>query len=91
MRKEMIHRNSHISISRQAELLGFSRGMLYDEAKPISASDLALMHVIDKLHMAHPDTVHTAGCQMRMDGHGAWRDHVMVERLCRSVKYEPVY
>ena len=134
----MIHRNSHISISRQAELLGFSRGMAYDQAKPISASDLALMHVIDKLHMAHPDaahghschlpqachavdvlnealanqptpdivntdqgsqftaqdfvdTVHAAGCQMRMDGRGAWRDHVMVERLWRSVKYEHVY
>ena len=28
---------------------------------------------------------------MRMDGRGAWRDHVMVERLWRSVKYEHVY
>ena len=37
------------------------------------------------------DTVHAAGCQMRMDGRGAWRDHVMVERLWRSVKYEHVY
>jgi putative transposase len=27
----------------------------------------------------------------RMDGRGAWRDNVVVERLWRSVKYEEVY
>ena len=26
-----------------------------------------------------------------MDGRGAWRDNVVVERLWRSVKYEEVY
>jgi putative transposase len=26
-----------------------------------------------------------------MDGRGAWRDNVFVERLWRSVKYERVY
>jgi putative transposase len=26
-----------------------------------------------------------------MDGRGAWRDNVYVERLWRSVKYEPIY
>lgn len=26
-----------------------------------------------------------------MDGHGAWRDNVFVERLWKSVKYERVY
>ena len=26
-----------------------------------------------------------------MDGKGAWRDNVFVERLWRSVKYEAVY
>lgn len=226
----MINRNSELSISRQAELLGFSRGMVYYTPKPISESDLALMHAIDKLHMEHPfmgarmlrnqlqragfnvgrqhvrtlmrrmgihviyrkpkntsgqnpahkiypyllrgkqiavnqvwaldtsyipmekgfvyltavidwatrkvmahkvaitleachavdvlsealanypapdivntdqgsqftaqdfvDTVHAAGCRMSMDGRGAWRDNVMVERLWRSVKYEHVY
>lgn len=226
----MINRTSELSISRQAQLLGFSRGMVYYTPKEISASDLALMHAIDKLHMAHPfmgarmlrnqlqrdgfkvgrqhirtlmrrmglhaiyrkpkntsannpahkvypyllrgkpistnqvwaldtsyipmekgfvyltavidwatrkvlahkvaitleachavdvlkdalsrfsapeivntdqgsqftaqdfvDTVHAAGCQMSMDGRGAWRDNVMVERLWRSVKYEHVY
>lgn len=53
-RKEMINRNSKLNISRQAELLGFSRGMVYYTPKPISETDLALMHAIDKLHMEHP-------------------------------------
>ncbi len=31
------------------------------------------------------------GIQISMDGRGAWRDNVFVERLWRSVKYEEVY
>ena len=31
------------------------------------------------------------GCMLSMDGRGAWRDNVFVERLWRSVKYERVY
>jgi putative transposase len=32
-----------------------------------------------------------AGIKISMDGKGAWRDNVFVERLWRSVKYEEVY
>jgi hypothetical protein len=32
-----------------------------------------------------------AGSKLSMDGRGAWRDNVFVERLWRSVKYERVY
>jgi putative transposase len=31
------------------------------------------------------------GIKISMDGKGAWRDNVFVERLWRSVKYEEVY
>ena len=31
------------------------------------------------------------GVQISMDGRGAWRDNVFVERLWRSIKYEEVY
>ena len=37
------------------------------------------------------DVVLTKGCRLSMDGRGAWRDNVFVERLWRSVKYERVY
>ena len=31
------------------------------------------------------------GCRLSMDGRGAWRDNVFVERLWRTVKYERAY
>jgi putative transposase len=37
------------------------------------------------------DVVLAQGCKLSMDGRGAWRDNVFVERLWRSVKYERVY
>ena len=37
------------------------------------------------------DTVTARGCQISMDGRGAWRDNVFIERLWRTVKYEEVY
>lgn len=40
---------------------------------------------------AFVDAVKNQGCQLSMDGRGAWRDNVFVERLWRSVKYEQVY
>ena len=35
--------------------------------------------------------VEDKGCRLSMDGRGAWRDNVFVERLWKSVKYERVY
>ena len=35
--------------------------------------------------------VQESGCKLSMDGRGAWRDNVFVERLWKSVKYEEVY
>lgn len=32
-----------------------------------------------------------AGVQISMDGKGAWRDNVVVERFWRTIKYEEVY
>ncbi len=32
-----------------------------------------------------------AGIEISMDGKGAWRDNVLVERLWRTIKYEEVY
>jgi putative transposase len=36
-------------------------------------------------------TVKSHGCQLSMDGRGAWRDNIFVERLWKTVKYERVY
>ncbi|MGV0953275.1 MAG: IS3 family transposase [Fluviibacter sp.] len=37
------------------------------------------------------EAVKTQGCQLSMDGKGAWRDNVFVERFWKSLKYERVY
>src|SRR4051794_40881370 len=37
------------------------------------------------------DVLLKAGIAISMDGRGAWRDNVFVERLWRSIKYEEVY
>ena len=50
----MINRSHDLSITRQAELLGMSRGMVYYLPRPVSDADLALMRRIDELHLEHP-------------------------------------
>jgi putative transposase len=40
---------------------------------------------------AFTDAVLGRGIRLSMDGKGAWRDNVFVERVWRSVKYEEVY
>lgn len=37
------------------------------------------------------DTVLNKGCKLSMDGRGAWRDNVFVERVWHSAKYERIY
>ena len=50
----MIDRKHALPITRQAKLLGLSRGSVYYVAQPISAADLALMRRLDELHLEHP-------------------------------------
>ena len=40
---------------------------------------------------AFTDVLHNNEIKISMDGKGAWRDNVFVERLWRTVKYEEVY
>ncbi|MGB7300591.1 MAG: IS3 family transposase [Burkholderiaceae bacterium] len=37
------------------------------------------------------DTVLGSGSQISMDGRGAWRDNVFIERFWRTIKYEEIY
>ena len=50
----MIDRDHELSLTRQAELLGISRGAVYYLPRPVSAADLALMRRVDELHLEHP-------------------------------------
>jgi putative transposase len=59
----MIDRTHALSLSRQAEALAISRGSLYYEPRPVSEADLALMKLIDRLHLDYP----FAGARMLRD------------------------
>ena len=37
------------------------------------------------------EALKSRGVQISMDGRGAWRDNIFVERIWRSIKYEEVY
>lgn len=50
----MIDRAHRLSVSRQARLLGISRGSVYCQRRPLSAAELALMRRIDELHVEYP-------------------------------------
>ena len=73
----MTNRDHKLSLARQAELLGISRGSLYYESCPVCEDDLRLMRRIDELHMEYP----FAGSRMmkgllRQEGYTAGRLHV---------------
>ena len=50
----MIDREHRLSLSRQARLLGMSRGSVYYQRRPASVADLVLMRRLDALHVDYP-------------------------------------
>jgi len=86
----MIDRTHALSITRQAQAAGISRGSVYYLPRPISDADLALMRRIDALHLEHP----FAGARMLRDllaqeGVGVGRKHVGT--LMRRMGIEALY
>lgn len=87
----MIDREHELPIKRQAELVGISRGTAYYEPVPISAADLALMRLIDELHLEWP----FAGSRMLRDllrkHHGVEVGRRHVATLMRRMGVEAIY
>jgi len=89
-RKKMIDPSARRSVSRQAIVLGISRGSVYYKPRPVSDADLKLMHRIDKLHMEFP----FAGSRMLkgllvQEGFRVGRLHVT--RLMKRMEIEALY
>jgi putative transposase len=86
----MIDRDHKLSLTKQAALLGISRGSAYYEPVPVSAEDLALMRRIDELHLQFP----FAGSRMlrgllAAEGSKLGRRHVTT--LMRRMGIEAIY
>ncbi len=58
----MINRSHGLSLSRQAQLVGISRGCLYYQRKPPCKAQVQLMHRIDALHATPPRLQALACC-----------------------------
>jgi putative transposase len=86
----MIDRPHILSLSKQAKVLGISRGSLYYEPQPVSDKDLALMRRMDELHLTYP----FAGSRMlqgflNREGFEIGRLHV--RSLMRRMGIEAIY
>jgi putative transposase len=86
----MIDRSHGLSLARQAQALGVSRGSVYYLPRPASAADLAIMRRIDELHLELP----FAGSRMlrdllRQEGIEIGRQHVAT--LMKKMAIEAIY
>ena len=86
----MIDRNHALPITRQAELVGISRGNVYYMPRATSPTDQLLMKRIDELNLAHP----FAGSRMLRDmlnreGFDVGRRHVTT--LMQRMGIEALY
>ena len=86
----MIDRRHGLSITKQAEALGISRGSVYYLPRPVPVADLALMRRMDELHLDLP----FAGSRMLRDllnaeGVAIGRRHVAT--LMRRMGIEAIY
>ena len=86
----MIERGHDLPLTRQAELLGLSRGSLYYQPRAVPAADLAIMHRIDELHLDYP----FAGSRMLRDllrGEGVAIGRERVASMLRRMGIEALY
>jgi putative transposase len=86
----MIDRSHSLALTKQAALLGISRGSVYYEPVPVSAADLVLMRRLDELHIEFP----FAGTRMlrgllAVQGIKVGRRHVTT--LMRIMGIEAIY
>ncbi len=86
----MIDPKHDLPITRQAELLGISRAVVYYVPRPISEAGLALQRRIDELHLERPFAGSRMLCRfLRAEGHEIGRKHVAT--LMRRMGIEALY
>jgi len=86
----MIDRGHRLTLNRQAEMLGISRGRLYYDLCPVSDADLATMRRIDALHLDYP----FAGSRMLRDllrGDGIAIGRERVRTMMQRMGIEAIY
>ena len=86
----MIDRTHDLPLTRQAQVLGLSRGSLYYVPVPVSEADLDLMRAMDLIHTEYPHMgARQLRDQLKRRGLGVGRRHVA--RLMRIMGIEALY
>ena len=86
----MIDRTHELALTRQAAVLGISRGSVYYAPQPVSAADLTIMRRIDELHLDY----RFAGSRMLRDllnGEGIAVGRDQVRAMMRRMGIEAIY
>ena len=86
----MIDRSHALPIARQAKALNVSRGSVYYLPRPVSATDLAVMHRMDEFHLDFP----FAGSRMLRDllnADGVEIGRLHVATLTKRMGIEAIY
>jgi putative transposase len=86
----MIDRSHDLPITKQAKVLGISRGSVYSLPRPVPAADLAIMRRIDELHLNYP----FAGSRMLCDllaFEGIKTGRLHVATLMKRMAIEAIY
>jgi len=86
----MIDRSHELSINRQAQLVGISRGSVYYQSKPTNTTDLELMRHIDERRLEHP----FMGARMlrdQLNREGFTVGHKHVSTLMKNMGIEALY
>lgn len=86
----MIDRSHGLSITRQAQLVGISRGCVYYRRRPPCSAQILLMHTLDALHLEQP----FAGSRMlkgllQRQGHRVGRRHIRT--LMQRMRIQALY
>ena len=78
-----------LPISRQAQLVGMSRGSVYYVSQSVGAADLALMRRLDELYLEHPFMGAMLRDQLIREGIDVGRKHVgrLMKRMDMAALY----
>lgn len=86
----MIDRKHKLPLSRQSQIFEISRSSLYYQAVPVSARDLEMMRLIDKIHLKHPFWgSRNIRDELRCRGYSVGRGHVST--LMKKIGIEALY
>jgi putative transposase len=86
----VIDREHSLSVSRQAKLLGFSRGSVYYSPLPVPDGDLAPMRRIDEVHLDFPFSG-SRMLQSLLKAEGLVAGRLRVATLMKKMGIEAIY